>query len=185
MAQKRKAIDTRPLATYRPGIDRWIFGLALLGVVVAMHLWIQQSRGFAGGCTGFEPGAGASVFDCGAVISSAAGTFIGVSNTVWGLLFYLAATFLTALAAVGPVRWLRPAKQARLGLVSFGLLYSAYLILYQFTQLDAWCLLCLISAAIVTVLTVLVWMDYRKPVEPVYASAKQRSKREADAVSNV
>ncbi len=168
MAQQGKQSPAR-LSGYHPTLDRAIFVLAMLGVLVAVHLWIQQGRGFAEGCTGFGD-AGASVFDCGAVVSSAAGTFLGVSNTLWGLVFYLGVGLLTALAAVGPAGWLRPSKMLRLGLVGFGFLYSAYLTLYQFTQLDARCLLCLLSAGIVTVIAVLVVLDARRVEAPASAA---------------
>lgn len=175
MAQKGKQPPAR-LSTYNHTLDRVIFALAMLGVLVAVHLWIQQSRGFAEGCTGFGAEAAASVFDCGAVVASAAGTFLGVSNTLWGLVFYLGVGLLTGIAAVGPAEWLRPSKWARFGLVGFGFVYSIYLTLYQFTQLDARCLLCLISASIVTVIAVLVVVDFTRPAPAAAAEQHLKSK---------
>ncbi len=145
------------LAAYRPVLDRLIFGVALVGVLVVAHLGIQQERAFAGGCFGFgAEAAAASNFDCGAVLSSAASTFLGVSNVVWGFVFYGATAALTLGAAfVASAGRRRLIKTARLALVGFGVLYTARLLYIQFFQLDALCALCLTSAALVGALLVL------------------------------
>ena len=165
-----------PLSVYRPSLDRLILGVSLLGVLLAVHLWFQQSQGFEAGCTGFADGSAPSLFDCGAVVGSAAGTFLGVSNTIWGLLFYLAVAALTAAVDVRPTGPVRALKQVRLGLVGVGFVYQAYLTIYQFTALDARCLLCLVSAFLVLLLTILVIRDLRQPI----ATPKRQVKPVAD-----
>lgn len=150
----------RRLRTYQPLWDRLIFGLSLIGVLVVTHLGIQQSRGFDRGCVGFEEiGVGGGAFDCASVLASGASTFLGLSNIVWGLGFYLA---VAGLSFAGP--WLSAerrghAKLTRAGVVAAGLVYSAYLVYYQFVQLDQLCALCLASAGIVGTLALLVGLS--------------------------
>jgi protein-disulfide isomerase/uncharacterized membrane protein len=138
------------LGTRRPILDRVLFGLALLGVLVAVHLLIQQGRGFDRGCLGFsEPAAAAqaSTFNCEMVTQSGAGTLLGLSNAWWGIGFYLAVAGLSVAAAALERQRLRFAATRAL-LIGGGLLYSAYLTYHQFAGLGALCALCLTSAGI-------------------------------------
>lgn len=138
------------LGAYRPIFDRVLFGLALFGVLVAVHLLIQQGRGFDRGCLGFsEPAAAAQAgtFNCEMVTQSGAGTLLGVSNAWWGLGFYLAVAGLS-VAAAGLKRQRLRFASTRAVLIGGGLLYSAYLTYHQFAGLGALCALCLTSAAV-------------------------------------
>lgn len=159
MAQPASSSRPARLSSYRPSVDRFVFGLALLGVFVTVHLWVQQRRGFADGCLGFgELGEGS--FDCAAVLQSGASELFGVSNVVWGFLFYVVVAVLSfVIARVGPGRR-ATLKQARLGVLGFGFLYSAYLVVYQWTQVGQWCALCLTSAALVTAMLAFQLYDY-------------------------
>lgn len=137
--------------TYRPWLERITFGVALLGLLVAGHLGLQEQRGFDRGCLGLGDGS-ASAFDCASVVGSEAGTFLGLSNVVWGLLFYAAVAVLTFLV-VRATRMQRPTMaKLRAGLIGTGVLYTGYLMYVQFVELDALCALCLTSAALVTTL---------------------------------
>ena len=138
------------LRAYHPTLDPWIFGGALFGLLVVVHLYIQQGRGFEGGCTGVGVSqAAGSAFDCAAVVSSAAGTVAGVSNVILGLAFYGAIAALTLahfLASPAQRPW---TSGARTSLLLGGAGYSGYLTYIQFARLDAFCALCLASAAVV------------------------------------
>ena len=141
------------LSSYRPVFDRLLFGVSLLGVLVAVHLLIQQGRGFDRGCLGFSAPAAAaqaSTFNCELVTQSGAGTLLGVSNAWWGIGFYLAVAGLSAAAVFMARRF--PFAAARAALIAGGLGYSAYLTYHQFAGLGALCALCLTSAAIALVL---------------------------------
>ncbi|PSR00133.1 MAG: hypothetical protein BRD48_02030 [Bacteroidetes bacterium QS_9_68_14] len=141
---------TDRLGTHRPAFDRVFFGLALFGALVAVHLLIQQGRGFDRGCLGFsEPAAAAqaNTFNCEMVTQSEAGTLMGVSNAWWGLGFYLAVAGLSVAAASLRGQRLR-FSATRAALVGGGLLYSAYLTYHQFAGLGALCALCLTSAGV-------------------------------------
>ena len=131
-------------------MERTLFGFSLLGMLVVVHLALQEQRGFDRGCLGLADGGMASSFDCAAVVGSEAGMFLGLSNVVWGFAFYVAMAVLTFLV-VRASRIERPSvAKLRAGLVGTGLLYTAYLMYVQFVQLDAFCALCLTSAGIVT-----------------------------------
>lgn len=142
------------LRSYRPVLERVIFGLALLGVLDVIHLYIQANRGFEGGCFGAASLDGASAaesaFDCASVTSGFGSELFGISNITWGFWFYLAVVALTVL-----VFWARPALRGwihgvRVGALTGGWGYSLYLVYLQFGPLDAFCALCLVSATIVT-----------------------------------
>ena len=140
------------LEVYRPMVNRVLLGLAGLGVLIVTHLWIQQQSGFANGCLGVTtPAAFESAFDCQAVVQSAAGSFLGLSNVVWGYGFYGTLGLLSfGMLALPRLRtWLHG---ARLVLLTGGVGYSAYLVYVQVVVLDALCALCLASAALVTTL---------------------------------
>jgi protein-disulfide isomerase/uncharacterized membrane protein len=139
----------RRLLVHRPQLDRTVFGLALLGLLVVVHLGIQQERGFDRGCLGFSaPAAVEATFDCEAVVSSGAGTFLGVSNIVWGLGFYGAVAALSFVALMLRPRLRLRAKQARAVLIASGALYSATLVYQQVAVVEALCALCLLSATL-------------------------------------
>ena len=153
------------LSTHRPVFDRLFFGVALLGVLVAVHLLIQQGRGFDRGCLGFSAPAAAaqaSTFNCELVTQSGAGTLLGVSNAWWGIGFYLAVAGLSAAAAFVGRRFRFAA--ARAVLIAGGLGYSVYLTYHQFAGLGALCALCLTSAAIALTLFIVQAVMLARPV---------------------
>jgi protein-disulfide isomerase/uncharacterized membrane protein len=162
MAAKKKntaspdASGSQPFAdrfvAYQPVLDRLLFVLGLLGILVVVHLWLQTGRGFDRGCLGFsEP---SPTFDCEAVVGSEAGRLFGVSNIVWGLIFYLLVAWMgAAVMLVGDALRVK-IKQARAVLITFGFLYSAYLFFVQYVQIGEFCLLCLISALLAATLFV-------------------------------
>ncbi|GIV60257.1 vitamin K epoxide reductase family protein [Rhodocaloribacter litoris] len=131
-------------APYRPLTDRLLYGLALFGLLVVVHLWLQTERGFDRGCLGFS--APDPTFDCEAVVQSDAGKVFGVSNVVWGLLFYVLVAWMSAAVVFVGDGWRAKIKQARAVLLFFGFAYSAYLLYVQSVQIGEFCLLCLMSA---------------------------------------
>lgn len=141
------------LRRYRPRLERYMFGLSMLGLLDVAHLFIQQHRAFEGGCLGLATlGAGASPFNCAAVTAGPGSEFLGVSNMTWGFGFYLSVGLLTVL-----IFWAEPhirmwMQGGRVGALLGGFSYSAYLTYLQVGPLEALCLLCLGSALIVTCL---------------------------------
>ncbi|MEM8558766.1 MAG: vitamin K epoxide reductase family protein [Bacteroidota bacterium] len=144
---ERMAPTDRPA---RPLFHRLILGLALVGVFLVAHLYSQQTAGFNRGCLGLSDPATVAQVGCETVTSSAAGQFLGVSNVVWGFLFYLGMVALrfAMVPAKAPRKALRTAS---LGLATAGFAYSLYLVSVQLSM-GTWCVLCTISAGIVTVI---------------------------------
>ncbi|MFB6098643.1 MAG: thioredoxin domain-containing protein [Salinibacter sp.] len=141
------------LRSYRPQLERILFGLSLLGVLDVIHLYIQQSREFEDGCLGFARlDAAGATFNCSAVTSGPGSTLLGMSNLAWGMGFYLVVAAVTVV-----VFWAGPAVRewiqgARLGLLAGGVGYSGYLTYLQVEVLNALCVLCLGSALLATLL---------------------------------
>lgn len=149
------------VSPYRPPIDRTLFALALLGLLVVVHLWMQQERGFDRGCFGFNTAfeQRQQAFDCELVTESEQGTFLGLSNVVWGLGFYAVVALLGAGVAFMPDRRAQ-LRKLRLIVIAIGFLYAVYLVYAQFTQVGALCALCLISAGITTLLFATAGFDF-------------------------
>ena len=146
-------------------LRRIIVGVALLGVLVVTHLGLQQANGFANGCTGLAGIAysadaiGAEAEGCAAVAGSAWASMFGVSNIIWGLLFYGLVTALRlAYAWTGDNR----VRLVSAGVVGVGLLYSAFLVYIQAAQIGSFCVLCMTSAALVLTLFVLHMLEHRR-----------------------
>jgi uncharacterized membrane protein/predicted DsbA family dithiol-disulfide isomerase len=141
------------LLSYAPVLNKALFGMSLLGVLTVTHLSIQKGRDFDRGCLGFA-GLDSSemVFNCSAVVSSGAGTFLGLSNITWGLGFYIGVAVLTfAIFRVGGTArtWLHGARLAGL---TGGVLYSGYLVYVQVGVIGTLCALCLVSAGLAVLL---------------------------------
>ena len=69
------------LAVVRPVLDRLVFAVALIGVLVTAHLYIQQERGFDRGCLGFSSPTAPSE-GCAIVTQSEASTLFGIPNAI-------------------------------------------------------------------------------------------------------
>jgi protein-disulfide isomerase/uncharacterized membrane protein len=150
-----------PLSQPRRGIDRILFIGGLLGVLLTVHLWMQESTGFAHGCLGFgtSPVVEAS-FNCEAVISSGVGTFFGIPNVFMGFGFYLVVALL-GFAVVGASRdRVSDLRRIRGGLIAAGFLFSIYLVYTQLFVIEQMCALCMTSAALATGLFGIVLYDF-------------------------
>ncbi len=144
----------RPNTTARgPRLNLPIFLLALLGVLVVVHLWIQSQAGFEFGCTGAgdaESGSG-----CADVTTSAYSTFLGLDVLVWGGLFYVAVAALRFGAAMLKAPTSETLRKVSFWVVTAGFLFALYLVSVQTFMLTQFCTLCLVSSLTTTVLFVL------------------------------
>jgi uncharacterized membrane protein/thiol-disulfide isomerase/thioredoxin len=156
-------------------LDRWILFLALAGMILALHLWVQKARDFDQGCFGvtkaaFVEGGGNG---CREVSDLPASHLFGVSNAAWGYAFYFALALASVAKIVTP-----PATARRLHLfgetaVAVALVYSAYLVYTMAFVAKAYCVLCLTSAALVTGLAGLhLALRRRGGFEPVPETAR-------------
>ena len=160
-----------------PALARAIFGLALLGVLVVTHLWFQKQNGFTRGCLGFSEPTG-EVAGCAAVVNSSAGTIFGVSNVLFGGVFYLGLIALRALAVALPAR-AAALRTASFGVALGGFAYAVYLVGYQNLVLERYCVLCLVNAFIVTLIFALHVIERRRAASaPVSSSNAPAMSRE-------
>jgi len=142
----------------RPVLDFLYYALALVGILVVVHLWIQNGRGFDRGCFGFS-GPQPVAANCEAVIQSDAGKLLGISNIVWGFLFYVGLALVSYRVITQGA-----GKLIRTGMIAVGLIYSGYLSWVQFTQFGEYCKLCLLSASIVALLAIVCLVEaFTKP----------------------
>lgn len=152
-----------------------IAAAALFGVLIAAHLGLQKEvNDFAYGCTGLaEPVTAVTTGEasgCAAVTSSAYADFLGVSNIVWGLVFYLLIVGLRLAYAASSDDRLRLASFGALGV---GVLYSAYLTYLQVAEIGSFCALCLTSAVTVLTLFVLHVIEHRRLKHAVSAAPRR------------
>lgn len=150
-------------------LNRWILLVALGGMILTIHLWIQKARGFDQGCFGVTEPAHVTDNGCRVVSELSASHIFGVSNAAWGYAFYFGLALLTfAKLVVAPrvATWLH-----RLGEIATGgaLIYSGYLVYEMVTVAGHLCALCATSAGLVLALAGLHarlrWIGGYRPVE--------------------
>jgi uncharacterized membrane protein len=123
--------------------------LAVIGIIIAAYLAVQNLQGEAGVCVGTH--------SCAKVQNSEYGKILGVPVSVPGLGMYL---FL----ALGSIAWLANIRGLRhtvtvltFNLALLGLLFSGYLTYVEAFVIDAWCIYCIVSATLVSLLW-LAWL---------------------------
>ncbi len=157
--------------------NRLILWLALLGMILTLHLWIQKARGFDQGCFGLETHAKAvTEGGCHEVSKLPGSHLLGVSNAAWGYAFY----FGLALLSFAKITT-SPESARRLHLlgeiaVAGAFVYSAYLVYQMGFVAHSWCALCIGSAVVVTLLFALHAFLRRKggftPLSPIERSTE-------------
>lgn len=135
--------------------DLIFFILSLIGVIITIHLYIMDNRGFDRGCLGFTTSQTIeAAFDCESVLDSEMGQILGISNVYWGITFYLCLVFIHLILFFGSKHIQKIVKVVRILAISCGLFYSVFLVYYQKTVLDEYCALCLMSATTVLLLSI-------------------------------
>lgn len=167
-----------PLPVQTTLLRRLIFGASLFGILVVAHLALQKASGFASGCSGLAgviggDGLTGETAGCQAVTESIYADFLGISNIVWGLLFYgLMAALRLGYVALGT----DTLRKAAFGLASVGLLYTGYLVYLQVAEIGAFCVLCMTSAATVLALFGLHLAEHRRVASaPPVEDARRRA----------
>jgi len=156
-------------------IKRLIFVLALAGMILTTHLWIQKEHGFDRGCWGVARSASLVDTPCKELSNDPAGHLFGISTVSWGYAFYFALAGVTLARLVAPRC---PKGFAALSeiLIAGGLLVSAYLVYYQAHVAHAFCALCLCSSGLVVALAflhVLARLLPGGPAEPAAGPASE------------
>jgi uncharacterized membrane protein len=120
---------------------RWVLVvLAVVGIVVSSLALREHYRTDASPCSINER------WDCGIVNHSPYAVFHGVPVAVIGIVGYL---LLGALAAGGAYAWMLP-------LVTVALVFAIHLADIEEFVLGVWCVYCVISLGVITLMTVLV-----------------------------
>jgi len=88
---------------------------------------------------------------CDTVVYSSYATFLGVSLSVWGMLFYAMVCVLSILITFFS-SWYRYARSVLLVLLCAGVLFSLYLLGLQIFIIGALCAYCIVSFIDVTIL---------------------------------
>ena len=165
-------------------LRRLIFGASLFGILVVAHLALQKASGFANGCSGVAGVIGAEGLTgesagCQTVTESIYADFLGVSNIVWGLLFYafLAGTRLLYAATANDLF-----RRVAFGAAAVGLLYTGYLVYLQVAEIGAFCVLCMTSAATVLTLFGLHLAEHRR-LEALAPAEEASPRRRAQAAA--
>lgn len=155
--------SSKKIHSLQSTVNRAVIILAFFGMLVTLHLGIQEHREFDKGCTGFDlPESVEAVFDCGVVVNSNAGEVLGISNSIWGFLFYFFIAGITLILQFFRGRFALPLLRIREIVVLSGFCYTLFLVYYQTFVVRAFCALCLVSAVLVSTLFVLHAVDYRR-----------------------
>ena len=124
-------------------INRMIFGVALFGTLLIVHLWIQSERNFSHGCFGFSDPADVGVVECTAVLQSDAGKLFGISNIIYGFFFFGTLAALSFASVLVRKEMAQTLRKASLIVATAGIAYALYLFFYQVFVLGQFCKLCL------------------------------------------
>lgn len=147
------------LFIYRKTFERLLYILALAGVGLTLHIALWYSGGTP---STEDPFCGVGSNCVGVIASDPAP--LGLPSAWWGFLFYMT-VFITGLLIAYNISGLGAhLKKARAFVVGAGWCYSLFLTLLQATAIDGWCQLCLVSFAIVTLITLITFMGlFRRP----------------------
>ena len=147
------------LFIYRKTFERLLYILALVGIGLTLHIALWYS----GGTSGTEDPFCGVGSNCVGVIASDPAP-LGVPSAWWGFLFYMT-VFITGLLIAYNVGGLGVhLKRVRAFVVGAGWCYSLFLTVLQATAIEGWCQLCLVSFAIVTLITLITFMGlFKRP----------------------
>ena len=142
--------------------SRWaVAGLSLAGLALATYLSVEHVTGGEAACVVGE--------GCGSVTSSEYAVLLGVPVAFIGVAGY-AALFLGTLAYLGLDSPPSSLAYALLGMAVIGESLTAYFVYTQAFRIQAYCVYCLASAAIMTsAFAVTVFATFRARNEPAAA----------------
>jgi uncharacterized membrane protein len=144
-----------------------IAALSLVGIFVALYLTLYKIGVFGALRCG--------IGSCETVNTSPWATFLGLPVAAWGLGFYVAA-LAVAVAGVQE-RFADSLNVSRLlvGMSAVGVAFSGWLTYLEAFVIHAYCLYCLVSAALVSVIfvaSVADWRDRTRGSEPTAAGER-------------
>src|ERR1700691_5262896 len=156
-------------------LNRLILILSLLGMVLAVHLWIQKARGFDQGCLGLEKPTEVQMGDAGCNASSleASSHFFGFLKAPLRYAFFFGLALVSFAKFVVPGRWARRLHRlCEAGIVAAAL-YAGYLVCFHAFVAHAFCILCLTTGGLISVIFCLfAAVRLRGGYQPVSDSAR-------------
>ncbi|MCY4234320.1 MAG: thioredoxin domain-containing protein [Bacteroidetes bacterium] len=155
---------------YHKIIDRLIYVLALAGIGLTLHiiLWYGNST------SGTEDPLCTIGSNCLGVIANDPAP-LGIPSAWWGLLFYAVIAISGVLIARDFGAWQRTFIKARASFVVLSWGYSLFLVLLQAFTIEGWCLLCMYSFSLVTLITGLIFFQLFKRASSRTFKSKLRS----------
>jgi uncharacterized membrane protein len=136
--------------------------LALGGVFVSAYLTLYK-LGYIGQLS-------CSIGSCETVQMSKWAKFLGLPVAAWGVLFYIGVLGTAIVGTLSTFTESRQISVVLLGEAIVGFVFTAYLTSLEAFVIHAWCIYCLGSAAIVTLILIAAAMDYRE-LRPLDATA--------------
>ena len=158
-----------------------IAALALVGIFVALYLTLYKLGVFGA----LQCGTGS----CETVNTSRWATFLGLPVAAWGLGFYLVALAVALLGTTDRYFDSPGISRVLVGLSTVGVLFSAWLTYLEAFVIHAYCMWCLISAALVStifVASVADWWELRSALrgEPPAGAGERLTLREPGEVAD-
>ncbi len=146
-------------------MNRIIYALSLLGIVLITHFYLQIGKGFSNGCWGVSSAPTPQTESCIQAITSDWSHVLGVSNVIWALAFYILIGALTLGILISNEKTKKAIIWIRTGLLSIAVLYSIYLTYIQLTTFKTPCSLCLTSFVLILLMfAAQLWAITRKKV---------------------
>jgi uncharacterized membrane protein len=133
-------------------LNRLSLVIALAGMILTVHLWVQKQRGYDQGCWGLATNARldpALQQGCRAPELEQAAQLLGVPAVIWGYGFYFSLAALGFGKVLGTPKLAGTCQGISECLVVAALPYSAYLLYVQAFVVGAFCPLCLLSLGLV------------------------------------
>lgn len=149
-------------------LNRLSLFISLLGMALALHLWIQKERNFDQGCWGTaHPTATVVTGGCNDQELQKHSEFLHISVAAWGYAFYFSVACLTLGKLLLPEQSARVCQTASEVVVALAFPFSVYLLGIQAFVAKAFCPLCLISGALVTAHFIIHVIQYKRGFVPV------------------
>lgn len=120
-----------------------IIGLSAIGMLDTLYLASKSLKGEAVTCAIFN--------GCDVVLSSSYATFLGLPVSLYGFLYYITVLFLVALIFHAPKKLY---YSGILYISTAAFLVSAYLFYIQVEVLESYCLYCIVSLTLTTLIFV-------------------------------
>jgi uncharacterized membrane protein len=141
-----------------------IIFLSFVGFIITFHIYHKQRTGEKLVCFVGR--------DCDAVIKSEYASFLGVANTIWGMIYFS----FTGLAYLAHIVYPQIGTPifilSAIMITSAAFLFSIYLIFIQMFALRQWCEWCLLAGAISALIFFLAISEYNFNLLPILAANK-------------